>query len=105
MRDSTLRALCACAIVTLVGSAGTTLAAPASGAAAHGLTGTWNRYPQLDEKPDPKLPPPPPPVGDPPLKPEYLGPWQAQQKAAKEADARGEPLYTDYVKCLPDGMP
>ena len=49
--------------------------------------------------------PPPPPVGDPPLKPDVHGPWQAQQKAAKEADARGQPLYTDYVKCLPDGMP
>jgi hypothetical protein len=31
--------------------------------------------------------------------------WEAEQKAAKEADARGQPLYTDYVKCLPDGMP
>ena len=111
MRDSTLRAnalaraLCACAVATFAGSPSTTLAAPASAPADHGLTGTWNRYPQLDEKPDPKLPPPAPPVGDPPLKAEYLGPWQTQQKAAKEADARGEPLYTDYVKCLPDGMP
>ena len=89
------QALCVCA-----------MAAPALAAtpADHGLTGTWNRYPQIDETPDPKMPPPPP-VGDPPLKPEYLGPWQAQQKAAKEADARGQPLYTDYVKCLPDGMP
>ncbi len=111
MRTSTLRVdflartLCAFGIVTFVGFSGTTLAAPTSAAADHGLTGTWNRYPQLDEKPDPKLPPPPPPVGDPPLKPEYLASWQAQQKAAREADARGEPLYTDYVKCLPDGMP
>jgi hypothetical protein len=101
MRYSTRRAkalaqvLCACAMV-----APTLAATPAD----HGLTGTWNRYPQIDETPDPKIPPPPP-VGDPPLKPDYMGPWQAQQKAAKEADARGEPLYTDYVKCLPDGMP
>jgi hypothetical protein len=108
MRYSTRRAkalaqaLCACAMVAPA------LAWPMSPAgstpADHGLTGTWNRYPQIDEKPDPKMPPPPP-VGDPPLKPEYLGPWQAQQKAAKDADARGQPLYTDYVKCLPDGMP
>jgi hypothetical protein len=102
MRDPTrgakalVQALCACALVTT---------ALAASPADHGLTGTWNRYPQIDEKPDPKLPPPPPPVADPPLKPEYLGAWQAQQKAAKEADARGQPLYTDYVKCLPDGMP
>ncbi len=77
---------------------------PASNTADRGLTGTWNRYPQIDETPDPKLPPPAP-IGPPPLKPEYLPAWEAQQKAAKEADARGQPLYTDYVKCLPDGMP
>src|SRR5262249_4032052 len=77
----------------------------AAGAASHAMTGTWNRYPQIDEKPDPKFPPPPPPVGPPPLKPQYLAEWQEQQKAARDADARGQPLFTDYVKCLPDGMP
>jgi hypothetical protein len=80
-------------------------AAKPAGAAMHNMTGTWNRYPQIDEKPNPKFPPPPPPVGPPPLKPQYLADWQAQQKAAKDADARGQPLFTDYVKCLPDGMP
>jgi len=84
-------------------------AAPASiegsAAAVHGLTGTWNRYPQLGEAPDPKLPPPPPPVAPPPLKAQYKPDWNAKQEAIKEADARGEPPFTDYVKCLPDGMP
>jgi len=84
-------------------------AAPASiegsPAAVHGLTGTWNRYPQLGEAPDPKLPPPPPPVAPPPLKAQYKPDWDAKQQAIKEADARGEPPFTDYVKCLPDGMP
>jgi hypothetical protein len=93
-----------------VGIGGPALAAPAAGAhespaAVHGLTGTWNRYPQLDEGLDPKLPPPPRPVGPPPLKEPYKADWDAQQKAAREADARGEPPFTDYVKCLPDGMP
>jgi hypothetical protein len=111
MRDSTrqatavARALGACLAVVFMGQSAVAVAAHAGTSADHGLTGTWNRYPQIDEKPDPKLPPPPPPVGDPPLKAEYFGPWQAQQKAVKEAEARGEPLYTDYVKCLPDGMP
>jgi hypothetical protein len=98
------RALGALAILTLTAGHGPTLAASGSAAGDRGLTGTWNRYPQLDETPDPKLPPPPP-VGPPPLKAQYLPAWEAQQKAAKEADARGQPLYTDYVKCLPDGMP
>ncbi len=101
----------ALALVTIsVGVGAPALAAPATGAHAppatvHGLTGTWNRYPQLDEGLDPKLPPAPPPVGPPPLKSEYKADWEAQQKASREADARGEPPFTDYVKCLPDGMP
>jgi hypothetical protein len=86
------------------------LAAPASttqasSASVHGLTGTWNRYPQLGQAPDPKLPPPPAPVPPPPLKPQYQADWDAKQKAIHDADARGEPPFTDYVKCLPDGMP
>ena len=76
-----------------------------SPAAVHGLTGTWNRYPQFGSKPDPKLPAPPPPVPPPPLKAQYKPDWDAKQQAIKEADARGEPPFTDYVKCLPDGMP
>jgi hypothetical protein len=103
------RLLACAATMTLaltLGAAPTADAAtPAAPAAVHGMTGTWNRYPQIDEKPNPKFPPPPPPVGPPPLKAEYLADWQAQQKAAKDADARGQPLFTDYVKCLPDGMP
>jgi hypothetical protein len=91
--------------MALIGSQALKAAAPTGSVANHGLTGTWNRYPQLDEQPDPKLPPAPPPVGPPPLQPQYLASWEAEQKAAKEADARGQPLYTDYVKCLPDGMP
>lgn len=98
------RALGTLAIVTMAGSHDPSLAASGSAAGDRGLTGTWNRYPQLDETPDPKLPPPPP-IGPPPLKAQYLPEWEAQQKAAKDADARGQPLYTDYVKCLPDGMP
>jgi hypothetical protein len=99
------RAFGALAIVVLSGSYVQVLAAPGSAAPARGLTGTWNRYPQIDETLDPKLPPPPPPVGPPPLKPGYVAAWEAQEKAAKDADARGQPLFTDYVKCLPDGMP
>jgi hypothetical protein len=109
MRHATRRAS---GLALLVGAFATifTVATDAPALAAgwapadHGLTGTWNRYPQMDEPPDPKLPRPKP-VGPPPLKPEYLASWQAEQQKAREADARGQPLYTDYVKCLPDGMP
>ena len=79
-------------------------AAPSHAPANHALTGTWNRYPQLGETPDPKMPVPPA-IPEPPLKPEFMADWQAGQKAVHDAEARGEPVYTDYVKCLPDGMP
>jgi hypothetical protein len=89
----------------VIAALGLVPAVPAGSAPAdRGLTGTWNRYPQMDEAPDPKRPPPPP-VGPPPLKAQYLVAWQAQQQKAREADARGQPLYTDYTRCLPDGMP
>jgi len=42
---------------------------------------------------------------EPPLKPEYRAVWQARQAAAREADARGEPLATSATFCLPQGMP
>jgi len=47
----------------------------------------------------------PPPAPQPPLKPMYLKEWQARVQAAREADAKGQPLATGYTHCLPDGMP
>lgn len=41
----------------------------------------------------------------PPLKPEYKAVWDARRAAAREADARGEPLATSATRCLPQGMP
>jgi hypothetical protein len=43
--------------------------------------------------------------GTPPLKPQYRAIWDARQAAAREADARGEPLATSATFCLPQGMP
>jgi hypothetical protein len=68
------------------------------------LNGAWNRYPDLGEKPDPAIAPAPP-IPPPPLKPEHLEAWQARQKANREAEQRGEPVYSNYARCLPDGMP
>jgi len=47
----------------------------------------------------------PPAVPTPPLKPEFLGKYQARQKEVRDATARGEPLATPDVQCLPQGMP
>jgi hypothetical protein len=66
------------------------------------LNGAWDRYGTMNIDPRVTAAPPVPP---PPLKPEYEAEWLARQKAAKEADARGEPLFGGYARCLPDGMP
>ena len=72
------------------------------------ITGAYERYgnifgPRTEaQQKDPTIPPPNPP---PPLKPEYLKQWQARVQAAREAEAKGQPLATGYTHCLPDGMP
>jgi hypothetical protein len=68
------------------------------------MTGQWNRYPEMGEKADPKYPAAPP-IPAPPLKPEFQADYDARKKAIAEADAKGQPLYTNYTACLPDGMP
>ena len=110
VRHACLASACmASACVLALASAA--LADPAStasaGAAAvdhNRLTGTWDRYPSRDDKLDPRYtsmvqatPPP--------LKPRFQAELAARQKAAHEADLRGQPLYGGYAKCLPDGMP
>jgi len=78
------------------------VAAGASAVSHPALSGAWDRYSTAVS--DPRVTAAPP-VPAPPLKPAYQAQWLAQQQAAKEADARGEPLYGGYAQCLPDGMP
>jgi hypothetical protein len=75
-------------------------AAAAQSAAPPDLTGSWERYrgPAGDATN-------PPPESQPPLKPKLLAEWQARRAAEREADARGEPLATNYTHCIPDGVP
>ena len=47
----------------------------------------------------------PPPAPPPPLKPAYVKQWQDRLQAIRDADAKGQPLATNAVACLPDGMP
>jgi hypothetical protein len=79
-----------------------------SSASAPDLSGSYERYRGAPAargaapRQDPTVPPPAPP---PPLKAEYLKKWQAAQQAAREADAKGEPIAASVVQCLPEGMP
>ena len=72
----------------------------------HDFSGTWDRYPTPgDARRDSTVTPPPADAPEAPLKPQYLTAYRAQVKATADAFARGEPPVTNYVKCLPDGMP
>ena len=72
----------------------------------HDITGTWERYPVAgDARLDSTVIPRPPDAPEAPLKPQYLEEYRARVKATAAAFARGEPPVTNYVKCLPDGMP
>jgi hypothetical protein len=66
------------------------------------LTGVWAPY-RGGRGSDPGLAPPPatPLV----LKPKYAGPFDARRKAEAEAAARGEPIATGAVACVPYGLP
>jgi len=78
--------------------------ASAATAADHpDFSGTWERYPPMGEKADPRYAPTP--IPDPPLKPEYKAEWQANQKKLQQRIEEGQPAGDNYVHCIPDGMP
>lgn len=60
------------------------------------MSGSYERY--RGAPPTPQAPPPP-------LKAPYLKEWQAKQQAARDADAKGEPIAAAVVNCIPEGMP
>lgn len=72
------------------------------------ITGSWERYGSVlgrgagTRGPDPTLPPP---AAQPPLKAQYLKERQEKLQAARDADAKGQPLATSATLCLPEGMP
>jgi hypothetical protein len=83
------------------------LAAPKATPAGHDwINGMWESPWPGDQLPKPGDPKRPVEVGPPPLKPEYLAKWNAEQKAAAEATAKGQPIAGNNVtECLPQGFP
>ena len=73
-----------------------------------GLNGTWEAYPQrasgLGSTSKASVPAPPPMPG-PPLKPEHLAKWQAEQTRNAELTRKGLPPVSSGMACLPEGMP
>jgi hypothetical protein len=105
--------LTAGALAMLAGPVASAADAPATASSASkaakpdprtAMTGSWNRYPEIDEKPLPGFPPAAP-IPPPPLKAEYRAKWEAHRKELADAEAAGKPLYTNYTGCMPDGMP
>jgi hypothetical protein len=73
-----------------------------------GLNGSWERYPSrfsgLGSEPA-VAPAGPEPIPEPPLKPEYLAAWRAEQAQIRELTEQGLPPANNYSACVPDGMP
>jgi hypothetical protein len=76
------------------------VAALAQPAATPDFSGSWERY-----RGAPADKNNPPPETDPPLRAEFRADWMSRRDAARAAEARGEPIATGYVHCLPDGVP
>jgi hypothetical protein len=75
-----------------------------------GLTGAWERWPGQTGGPGAATDPPPvsPAAGripEPPLKPEYLAIWRAEQAEIQRLTAAGLPPANNYSACIGDGMP
>ena len=71
------------------------------------ITGSWERYGFIPGQRGggPRDPTIPPPATQPALKPAFLKEQQAKVQAVREAAAKGEPLASDNVHCIPEGMP
>jgi hypothetical protein len=99
-------ALALCAIVLFVSSEP---AASQSGSrVVRGINGAWEAYPQraagLGSTVQASIPAPPP-VPEPPLKPDHLAKWKAEQQRNAELTRKGLPPVTSGMACLPEGMP
>lgn len=76
-------------------------------AAVPDITGSWERHGagpggRGGGARDATIPPPAP---QPLLKPPYAKEWQDRVQAVRAAEAKGQPLASNYTDCLPDGMP
>ena len=71
------------------------------------ITGSWLRQGfTVGVRPAGQQGPAPPPAAPPPpLKQPYLKEWQDRIQQIREADAKGQPIATNAVACLPEGMP
>ena len=71
------------------------------------ITGSWLRqgFTVGVRPPGQESPAPPPAAPPPPLKQPYLKEWQDRIQKIREADAKGQPIATNAVACLPEGMP
>jgi hypothetical protein len=94
--------------VLLLCGAGRIALSQSAARVVHGLNGTWEAYPQrasgLGSTSKASVPPPAP-MPEPPLKPELLAKWKADQTRNAELTRQGRPPVTSGMACLPEGMP
>src|SRR5262245_47417880 len=98
-----------CGLILAVDSA--PAVAQSAARVVRGINGSWEAYPQrgagLGSTTTSSNPAParPAPVPEPPLKPEHLAAWRAEQTRIAEATKKGLPPPTSGMACLPEGMP
>lgn len=88
------------------------LAAQSGDDVVRGINGSWERYPSrfAGLGSDSDAPPieagrEPGQIPEPPLKPEYLEEWRAQQEEIRQLTEQGLPPANNYSACIGDGMP
>ena len=92
----------------LVLSATGLVSAQTAPSVVRGINGSWEAYPQrsagLGSTTRASVPAPAP-MPEPPLKPEPLAKWKAEQTRNTELARQGLPPVTSGMACLPEGMP
>jgi len=96
------------AVLLLLIVCGTVPAAQSNQRVVRGINGSWEGYPPRAAglgSNAPRTIPGPAPMPEPPLKPEYLDKWKAQQAKNAELTRQGLPPVSSGMACLPEGMP
>lgn len=95
--------------ILVVSVCGSAFAQSGSRGGVRGINGSWEAYPQraagLGSTGTAPSIPAPAPIPEPPLKPEHLSKWRAEQTRSAELTRQGLPPVSSGMACLPEGVP
>ena len=102
------RAVRSAALVIVAIAFAAAVSAQTRSSTVRGINGQWENYPPRGDgfgSGSPATIPGPPPIPEPPLKPEHLEKWRAEQKKNQELTRQGLPPMNTGAACMPEGMP